>query len=65
MIIDSYCEHLMQMHGKDVVVVLPGGLTPDQYIQLRAWDIIEKKQGANIDVLFDGSAQHMWNIKRN
>lgn len=41
------------------------GLTPDQYIQLRAWDIIEKKQGANIDVLFDGSAQHMWNIKRN
>lgn len=41
------------------------GLTPDQYIQLRAWDIIEKKQGANIDVLFDGSSQHMWNIKRN
>ena len=40
------------------------GLTPDQYIQLHAWDIIEKKQGANIDVLFDGSAQSMWNIKR-
>lgn len=32
MIIDSYCEHLMQMHGEDVVVVLPGGLTPDQYL---------------------------------
>lgn len=39
-------------------------LSADQYIQLRAWSIIEQKQGANIDVLFDGSAQHMWNIRR-
>lgn len=39
-------------------------LSPDQYIQLRAWSIIEQKQGANIDVLFDGSSQHMWNIRR-
>lgn len=39
-------------------------LTPDQYIQLRAWSIIEQKEGANIDVLFDGSSQTMWNIKR-
>jgi regulator of protease activity HflC (stomatin/prohibitin superfamily) len=40
------------------------GLTPEQYIQLKAWDIIEKKQGANIDVLFDGSANKMWNVRR-
>jgi hypothetical protein len=40
-------------------------LNPSQYIQLRAWDIIEKKNGANIDVLFDASADKMWNIKRN
>lgn len=39
-------------------------LTADQYIQLRAWSVIEQKQDANIDVLFDGSAQHMWNIRR-
>ena len=39
-------------------------LTADQYIQLRAWSIIEQKQGANIDVLFDGSSNHMWNIRR-
>ena len=40
-------------------------LSADQYIQLRAWSIIEQKQGANIDVLFDGgSSQHMWNIRR-
>lgn len=41
------------------------GLTADQYIQLRAWDIIEKKQGANIDVLVgSGGASNMWNIRR-
>lgn len=39
-------------------------LTADQYIQLRAWSIIEQKNDANIDVLFDGSTQHMWNIRR-
>lgn len=39
-------------------------LSADQYIQLRAWSIIEQKPDANIDVLFDGSAQHMWNIRR-
>ena len=43
------------------------GLTAEQYIQLRAWDIIEKKNGANIDVMFDGSSKttsSMWNIRR-
>jgi hypothetical protein len=39
-------------------------LSADQYIQLRAWSIIEAKDGASIDVLFDGSSQHMWNIRR-
>jgi hypothetical protein len=40
------------------------GLCNDQYIQLRAWEIIAAKDGANIDVLFDGSAKQMWNIRR-
>lgn len=40
------------------------GLNADQYIQLRAWNIIEEKQGANIDVLFNGSANSIWNIRR-
>ena len=39
-------------------------LTADQYIQLRAWSIIEQKNDANIDVLLDRSTQHMWNIRR-
>lgn len=39
-------------------------LTPDQYIQLHAWDIIKEKSGANVDVLFNGSADAMWNIRR-
>ena len=39
-------------------------LTADQFIALKAWEIIEKKQGANIDVLFDGSASKMWNVRR-
>ena len=39
------------------------GLTADQYIQLRAWDIIEKKNGANIDVMI-GPATSMWNVRR-
>lgn len=39
-------------------------LSQDQFIQLRAWEIIEKKSGANIDVLFDGSANKMWNVRR-
>jgi len=39
-------------------------LTPQQFIQLKAWDIIEKKQGANIDVLFNAQGTNqMWNIK--
>ena len=39
-------------------------LSASQFIQLKAWDIIEKKQGANIDVLFnaDGTTK-MWNVK--
>lgn len=41
------------------------GLTTDQFIQLRAWEIIKDKQGANIDVLFnaDGTSK-MWNVRR-
>ena len=40
------------------------GLSPAQFIQLKALDIIASKQGANIDVLFNaqGTSQ-MWNIK--
>lgn len=40
------------------------GLTANQYIQLKAWDVIEKKNGANIDVLFNGSTEAIWNIRR-
>lgn len=41
------------------------GLTAEQFISLKAWDVINSKQGANIDVLFDGGASStMWNIKR-
>lgn len=41
------------------------GLTSAQFIQLKAWDIIEKKKGANIDVLFNAeSADKMWNIRK-
>jgi regulator of protease activity HflC (stomatin/prohibitin superfamily) len=41
------------------------GLTPQQFIQLKAWDIIAQKDGANIDVLFnaDGTTK-MWNINK-
>lgn len=41
------------------------GLTAEQFINLKAWDIIEKKKGANIDVLFNSnSTEKMWNIRR-
>lgn len=41
------------------------GLSTDQFIQLRAWEIIEKKQGANIDVMFNADRTNtMWNIRR-
>ena len=39
-------------------------LSPSQFIQLRQWDVIEKKDGANIDVLVGGSEVSMWNIKQ-
>ena len=39
-------------------------LSPSQFIQLRAWDVIEKKNGANIDVLLGGGETPMWNIRR-
>ena len=40
------------------------GLSAQQFIQLKAWDIIAQKQGANIDVLFNADgANKMWNIK--
>ena len=41
------------------------GLTAEQFISLKAWDIIEKKYGANIDVLFNSNGtEKMWNIRR-
>lgn len=39
-------------------------LTPSQFIQLKAWDIIKDKEGANIDVLISPTADPMWNIRR-
>jgi hypothetical protein len=39
-------------------------LSAAQFIQLKAWDIIATKQGANIDVLFNAQGTNqMWNIK--
>ena len=38
-------------------------LSPSQFIQLRQWDVIEKKDGANIDVLVGGSEVPIWHIK--
>ena len=40
------------------------GLTPEQYMQLKLYDILEKKQGANIDVLVGSGSTSMWNIRR-
>ena len=41
------------------------GLTTDQFIQLRAWEIMKEKNGANIDVLFNADATNkMWNVRR-
>ncbi len=41
------------------------GLTTDQFIQLRAWEIIKDKNGANIDVLFNADGTNkMWNVRR-
>jgi hypothetical protein len=41
------------------------GLNTDQFIQLRAWEIIKDKQGANIDVMFNAdNTNKMWNIRR-
>lgn len=39
-------------------------LSPSQFIQLRSWDVIEKKEGANIDVLVGSGETPMWNIKQ-
>lgn len=41
------------------------GLSADQFIQLKAWEVIEKKDGANIDVLVGSNgASNMWNVRR-
>lgn len=41
------------------------GLSTDQFIQLRAWEIIKEKEGANIDVLFNAETTNkMWNVRR-
>lgn len=39
-------------------------LSADQFIQLRAWDVIDGKPDANIDVLFGSGSNSMWNIRR-
>ena len=40
-------------------------LSAGQFIQLKAWDIIAQKQGANIDVLFNADgATKMWNVNK-
>ena len=41
------------------------GLTTDQFIQLRAWEIIKDKQRASIDVMFNAdNTNKIWNIRR-
>jgi len=41
------------------------GLTTAQFIELRKWEVIEKKKDANIDVLVGGdNTAQMWNIRR-
>lgn len=41
------------------------GLTAEQFISLKAWDVIEKKKDANIDVLFNADeTSKMWNVRR-
>lgn len=42
------------------------GLTIPQFIELRKWEVIEKKNGANIDVVVGGDSNptQMWNIRR-
>ena len=41
------------------------GLTTDQFIQLRAWEIIKDKHGASIDVMFNAdNTNKIWNIRR-
>ena len=39
-------------------------LTTAEFIALRQWEIIEEKDGANIDVLVGGNTQSMWNVRR-
>ena len=40
------------------------GMTPEQYMQSKLYEILEKKQGANIDVLVGSGSTSMWNIRR-
>lgn len=39
-------------------------LTASQFIQLRQWEVIERKSGANIDVLVGSNEVPMWNIRK-
>jgi hypothetical protein len=39
-------------------------LTIGQFIELRKWEVIEKKKDANIDVVVGDSPTQMWNIRR-
>jgi len=38
-------------------------LTVPQYIELRKWEVIEKKNGANIDVVVGGGTAMMYSVK--
>jgi regulator of protease activity HflC (stomatin/prohibitin superfamily) len=38
-------------------------LTVPQYIELRKWEVIEKKNGANIDVVVGGGTVMMYQVK--
>ena len=54
----------IQRARADAAYIKEMGITVDQYIALRQWDVIEKKQGANIDVVVGDRTTSMWNIRR-
>jgi regulator of protease activity HflC (stomatin/prohibitin superfamily) len=48
----------------DRAYMLELGLNQEQLIQMRTLEMIEKKQGANIDVLIGDRTTSMWNVRR-
>lgn len=48
----------------DKAYMLELGLNQEQLIQMRTLEMIEKKSGANIDVLVGSGSNSMWNIRR-